>query len=387
MRFASAVAIDVAVFLLPRHLRERYCEQWNADVRDAEEAGIQRSEIARGALAFAVTLGRPTPFAPQTVRPEVLRRRSRLAAALSLSSALVGLSLYANAAGGGGQVTNNTVLDFIHFVAVSVLALFVVVSVVVAAVLVSITRGVHPRVRTAVWLLIVAGTSPLVASQLDSTLTNAYSVYLTPGGIAYVVGFGLVVAASLLLVRQSGLRARAKSQRLVVSALLTGIATLAVAALGLVHAIAVWAARDVPEYSWNIGLACDDTVCTVIPATSEMFAAWALLKEQFEQLVVSVFVVWGIAGVLFAIVVATLVFFTGIRPVVATVAAVSVLLIAHAGVMTFLYLGTFSAVPVVPTDVMFLLGRWMLVAVVLYGVGGVRLEPRTRRSVEEPVAS
>jgi hypothetical protein len=54
----ARIAVATAVTLLPAALRKRYREQWMADLRDAADVGIRRSEIAWGSLAFAATVDR-----------------------------------------------------------------------------------------------------------------------------------------------------------------------------------------------------------------------------------------------------------------------------------------------------------------------------------------
>lgn len=61
--------VSVAATALPAATRERYREQWLADLRDADELGISQGSIARGAVGFALV----------AVPREVLRAEFRAA--------------------------------------------------------------------------------------------------------------------------------------------------------------------------------------------------------------------------------------------------------------------------------------------------------------------
>lgn len=55
-----------AAALLPPHRRERYREQWLADLRDCGECQLTPSAVTLGALRFAITVN---PLEGHTMRP------------------------------------------------------------------------------------------------------------------------------------------------------------------------------------------------------------------------------------------------------------------------------------------------------------------------------
>lgn len=59
MSAPSENVVRFAATLLPAPMRDRYREQWLGELRDAEEVGIPRAEIAMAALTFAASLDRP----------------------------------------------------------------------------------------------------------------------------------------------------------------------------------------------------------------------------------------------------------------------------------------------------------------------------------------
>ena len=73
----ARIAVATAVTLLPAALRSRYREQWMADLRDAADVGIRRSEIAWGSLAFAATVDRIAIESERSQSTVVVNGRSR----------------------------------------------------------------------------------------------------------------------------------------------------------------------------------------------------------------------------------------------------------------------------------------------------------------------
>jgi hypothetical protein len=92
----ARATVKVAARLLPRDMRDRYREQWLADLRDASEHDIPISQIAIGSLSFAAIVNRPPFPGLRTPTQDGVLRRSRPAVALALSTALLALSQYAN---------------------------------------------------------------------------------------------------------------------------------------------------------------------------------------------------------------------------------------------------------------------------------------------------
>lgn len=71
-RSVGSRRLALARRLLPAALRERYDEQWSADLRDADELGVPGPSIAWGALRFAAL----SRFGPHGAEPAELERQS-----------------------------------------------------------------------------------------------------------------------------------------------------------------------------------------------------------------------------------------------------------------------------------------------------------------------
>src|SRR4051812_18762581 len=91
-----SLVIRAAARTLPAAIRDRYREQWLADARDATDAGLRPASIALAAVSFAVSYDRPLPWSGRSAASP------RLAAALALSAAVLGISSFATIDGVGG---------------------------------------------------------------------------------------------------------------------------------------------------------------------------------------------------------------------------------------------------------------------------------------------
>jgi hypothetical protein len=69
--------ISAAVAVLPAQLRERYREEWAADLRDSAEYGIRPHRIAFAALRLSVTTTSPKGHIMQPIGPLALVLRHR----------------------------------------------------------------------------------------------------------------------------------------------------------------------------------------------------------------------------------------------------------------------------------------------------------------------
>ncbi len=78
--------IRIAAWSLPAGVKDRYREEWLADVAGAREAGIDASSIAAGAVLFSVTLRRDTPDVLGVPLTVAARRHARWGTALLLSA-------------------------------------------------------------------------------------------------------------------------------------------------------------------------------------------------------------------------------------------------------------------------------------------------------------
>jgi hypothetical protein len=365
----ASATVKLAAGLLPRNLRDRYREQWLADLRDASEGGVPASQIAVGSLAFVLTAKRPLFPGLLTPTRDVVLRRSRLAVALALTTALLSVSQYANFALSSYSLTGNGVYDYVFNLAWALLGLYAVLAIILAAVIVTATRRTAPRVRIGVWILVLASSAAVVQPVIARQFYVNLSPYFGPGSTAYLVGLILVVVAVVIVwpaFRNSahGSPADPRSRRLLASGL-GGLVVAAAVALGIASAEILWAAR--------IPLVFGDS------ANPVFYAEWLAQKAYGEQLVSSVFTVWIIAGAVAACLVAAGGFARHLnarRSIALTIASLCIVVIVNAGVLDFLQLMESSVVSEVPGEVMNLAGRWGLVAIVLYAIGGVRFEGR-----------
>ena len=94
MSRAARAAVRVAAHTLPRGVRERYREEWLADLEGSAEAGVRVSGIVVGALLFSATLRRDTPDLLGMPLAVAARRHARWAAALLSSSAVLAIGTY-----------------------------------------------------------------------------------------------------------------------------------------------------------------------------------------------------------------------------------------------------------------------------------------------------
>ena len=120
-----------------------------------------------------------------------------------------------------------------------------------------------------------------------------------------------------------------------------------------------------------------------VTATSRaQFEEWKILEALSEQRVLDVLITWAVAGVIAGGALAA--FAIALRMSVAhivglTLAAISVLMISNAAVLTFLGLMSSGFDPSLPNVVLLLVGRFGLIATVLVQVGGVRFESEASR--------
>lgn len=86
--------IRAAAAVLPPHIRDRYREQWLADLRDAPAAGIRSSEIIVGAFVFGATINRAAPEISGVPLETFALRKARWGVAFLASSLIFAFSFY-----------------------------------------------------------------------------------------------------------------------------------------------------------------------------------------------------------------------------------------------------------------------------------------------------
>jgi hypothetical protein len=206
-------------------------------MRDADGAGLSSSSIAWGALVFAVTAPRPWPafsFDPNRAR--------RIAFALALASAIVGLTAYP----GFGWGTSIPAPGYQVAVAVgSTVALaFQALGPLVALGLISL-RGASRVERVSVWLLVLAACAPLVPPLIPSG--DSGHMYFYPGALAFLVAGGLIIGALALRARNARPQPHGRS---------IAVSTAAIAVCGMgayVAAIVPWFRRPDRDLSMLAG--------------------------------------------------------------------------------------------------------------------------------------
>lgn len=357
--------VRLAVRLLPTPMRERYREQWDADLRDATEAGVSRFDVATGALLFATSAERVAVSVPGSVE-----KRARLASALALSTAIVMITQYANIVRYGG-LTGNSVHDFVfHFLAPGLLLLYVVVAPLAALVMLT-TRGMATSVRWAVVLLVVASLAPVAQPLVDSQHESLTNIYLTEGMIAYVIAVVVGVVAVSMLARHFRWMdaAPAAAPRRPLPAIVGALALIAIGVLG------VWSAQLWLVATRLDSLAFYDRLAASGYAYLPQFASDMARSEQASF---AALVAWAV----FVALLAALVLGAGLsrraragRSVIHSIAALCFAALAYAGVTSYLTLmsvGGIGSAYSPPEEVLVALAQWTLIAIVLFTVGGVR---------------
>jgi hypothetical protein len=353
----SAVAraiVKASARTLPVSMRDRYREQWLADVRDATEAGVSVGGIARGAVAFTMTAHHPTPQRPK-LDQDGITGRQRLALGFSLASALLALSYYA-ATVGYGSVSENTTYDFVAFIETATLSLFGILAPIAAIAILAATPGTAPRVRWAVALFVLASLASVTSGVINDRSSAIENVYLTPGALAYLIGFVFVAVGCALVWRRTGQRSRAAP---VIGSLVIWV----VAALGLAYAVGAWAQRL--PLVWGPR------------ADPAYYDEWVSLKESFEQLVDSLFWIWAVVGVVLGVIVIVVGHYLSRRHAIAlTVGVLGVELLGLSMALGFLELGQSQTVPHALIEQLRLAGQFTIAGVALVVVGGIRYERR-----------
>ena len=233
-----SLLLRVAVALLPASIRDRYREQWQADARDAAELGLSRSDIASGALIFALSVNRRAvdPVAPT----ELARRRVRSGLALTLSGLVVAFGMYV----GGATVSVVPLVAGLQAVLVSVQSAIVIVGVVgglgllVAGAVASGIRSVAAIIGVLVLVLgyVFLGLSTVA---YDAALV---AVLLVPGGVLTLWVWSMQGRVPVPVVPSSG-----RSKRRAV--LGVTVMLVAVAALGVVDGLVWMPLALAPDYS------------------------------------------------------------------------------------------------------------------------------------------
>jgi hypothetical protein len=361
----STRIVTMAAATLPKSLRDRYREQWLADVRDAPEQGVRPAQIALGSVAFAVTVGRPFPKRAE-LSATGIQRRSSIALGLGLSAALLGLSQYASMVAGDylapGEVPEGPTIAL-----GTTLMTCAILGAVLALVLAIATREMSSRTRWAVVLFVIASASPIVQSSINSDAAASWMPGVRAAAIPYLAA-AILVVVGLVLMHAS----RPGAARVPRVALAAGGVVLAVAVLSLANILVLWANRQPLRFGAAAGPRT---------ASNPIYAQWLNTKEYFESIMTWTYFWWGAGAV---VLVAAFILFAMVRRLTSReilllgVGAAGVVLIAAGSLLDFLQ-GTPGIVPVAEPDIVLWLGRLALVGAILVNArlaaGGATVVP------------
>jgi len=363
----ARIAVATAVTLLPAALRSRYREQWVADLRDAADVGIRRSEIAWGSLAFAATVDRIAIESERSQSTVVVNGRERLASGLALGAAAVALTHVGSVAGFGWSVQFES-LSFVLAFSSFLLASYLVLAPVAAVILVTATRGVRGPVRWAVWLLGLSSSAHLVQVVVDGGGTAVGNVYTTQGMAAFGLSAVSTVVAAVLLVWALH-KPSATVRRRPVAAVVGAVLVFGAASVGHDNLSSLLAMQRAASADFLVGYE---------PTTPSDLTDLTVSLRAAEQTAGAAVTVWTVVALLAVLGLALAGFARGSTrrgAVARSAAVVCVLLVAHASVTAFVQqmsVGSFAIYLPIP-DVLLVAGRCGLVLVSLVTVGGLRL--------------
>lgn len=210
----SAVAerlVRLAARTLPAAVRDRYREEWLADLAGAADAGVSRTSIAVGALTTAITIDRLDPAVSGLALGVVFRHRLRVAAGLGLAGLvlLAGWYLYGGYSSLGGVVASAGVvvlLGALALAAAGVVALLGAAAVAarsgraaisVVLVLVPVLAGALVVTRLVGVLLLVAAPVALLLAIVSVALSGSVRRTVPVASrLALVVVFGVAALAT-----------------------------------------------------------------------------------------------------------------------------------------------------------------------------------------------
>lgn len=293
---AAERSIRLAVATLPAVMRERYREQWLADLRDADEVGISRVAIVAGALAFSVRLGRTAEVRGYTLS-ELMLRRLRWGTALILSVTVLGIGAWFS--GLNSAVVGNTLsVAAIYLLGVVMLITFCVG----LAQLIAAARAAN-RMALAGALLVAVGALGVVAPLLPGIHVPAD---YWAGGFTVLVcfvllGVGATLALTGFLGGLSGVQlAVSRAQSVTSSAqraragILASIAMATLLAFGTYETLVIGPLAQAPGYT------IDEIYAMLSSADRSSGIASALVWLVFWGLVVVGFLVLCLARGRFA---------------------------------------------------------------------------------------
>ncbi|GAA1743353.1 hypothetical protein [Microcella frigidaquae] len=277
--------------LPPGELRERYAEQWAADLRDADDAGIPRRSIAVGALRFALLARAGSIGADPLELDRQSWRRARWAAAF-IGTAALGSTVGFIGIGGLAGVDDVATEAPALLPVVVAPALISLVSAVVGVALLVLAATRRPRIRFGSVLVVLAlsvgvllvAVWPVQSAIVPSTEPLLYGL----GLLALVVGSVTAFIAWEVTPRPRETLALARAPRMTrpsSSTIVAGgvVALLAAVGFGAVEGL-VWGPLDQTDNALTI---------------EELYAA--LLPSEVISAIIVV-AVWAVGGVILAVI-------------------------------------------------------------------------------------
>jgi hypothetical protein len=226
--------IGLAAALLPPYIRERYREQWLADLRDVKEAGIRGSEIVVGAFVFGATINRAAPEISGVPLETFALRKARWGVGFLASAVILAFSFYTHA---GTFFANHWDSSGVLLVLLNGLSLSIAIGMLVAFVagiahLVSALVRSRNRLAQLSLLLLLAG-----AASIAGFLGASDFSFVLLGAVLFFAS-GIVAIIVLTNIRPTAKPARPPGNRRR-SGILGTIALLMLVALGTVDLL-VW---------------------------------------------------------------------------------------------------------------------------------------------------
>ena len=227
--------IRVAAALLPPYIRDRYREQWLADLRDAPAVGIHSSEIIVGAFVFGATINRAAPEISGMPLETFALRKARWGVAYLASAMILAFSFYTHAGtffAGFWQATG-VLLIVLNGLSLAIAVGMLVALVLGVAHLVSALVRTRNRLAQVAILLLLVGVGVTTVGWLGSM-----NLGLVALGVVLILASGGVAIAVLTSVRFVPSTPRPERSRLR-SGLVGTAALLALVVLGTVDML-VW---------------------------------------------------------------------------------------------------------------------------------------------------
>lgn len=237
--------IDVIARTLPPFARERYREEWNADLNGANELDLPPASIVWGAIVTAVTIDRDAPEVTGLTLSAVAAHRARWSLAAFVSAGILSTGLLFWGGYGVANASANSTLGAALVVAVGfflkIAAIAFVVVGVLAAVRAIVTRSAASRQSG------VARKRISVSRLSSTTLWVGIVIVLTAGLVAVmplaVVAIAVLATPIVVVIAASSRVAHHRVLPSLRSRLLIGIATVvftfSAVAVGTLH-IVVW---------------------------------------------------------------------------------------------------------------------------------------------------